>query len=1147
MLLCSDLVLALPRLSTCELEVDCVAQDILNRHNGSLGRYIYVAHILTACMSDRAKTSVLQWEEWQWEELNHALKERFEAVSSEHGEGAAGLVDHTFSQSCQVELHEPTSLTEDVTPVGEELAGDQSICDEEVIRRSVELCQRLSPRAIRQSTDEDLLSLLEDLAAGSASPRPSQAAPPSLYESSAQRLATQLRRSVSSASASQPNDAGSGTVRRAESVGLGPRSRPGSSLGSDEELFQSSPRGESPPPSFEAEPELDTPNVTTTTPISHLEPHGVDWSGAEVTYSMSETSFMQFEGTQLQPEGDMGPSRGPSGAISVATPDPTAVQEEQCVWSGGSRDDLSFPEEVLVETMLGGGGGGRRGTGGPGCDGRKESGSATEPSRGAPKSKGPEGPSLWQPRGEGVQRTPQLVKKSPDLIVQLDGAGDLPSDKDNSQDKGKKLSLRAKKHTDRPHLSSRSCPGEAQERPLVPLPTPAPGGSGASPLVPLPTSAPGSSGPVSSVPAPRKRKLSPIAEGSHSHPVKLPSLSGRGQVAALPAPSPFQGPTLEEVEGVEEVEMLEDDLPWGAGPSGESFLQPARPLDIKREGSSPSLGTTLLVPPFEGALNMKVDAEGPTHPGTTGEGDSNPIIVRTLGFDGEENISHGPLGGGSEIECDNALTCGGVSVGSANDDLRYAVSVAPKVAADDLEDLEEGETTAANHQLDEPDLISSDNDFHLTYASTSEVDSESCDQEEEEGGRSPPSPCEGPMIVRHTHVTLMSHPVEGVTLMSHPVGDVGTPSSALSHQGRKSGDLGTAEPVRDTREIPSPEVKSKYGLGGLDHGGCGLASPLDRVGAYKYACPPPSVEELVGVAKELGLPRAIHVKPFCGKPDDVQPAREVGGRLLKVRSHMPYDLRDFEPAYLSSSGMRFSSTGLSHWRLILAMVSSATGDVCLPPPCRKVEREGGGGLGTFYSADDHRRDVELRSHFFGDEIVAVTPTRLPPSGKDVMEWCKQRLREEEEGEEEVAGVTEGGAAFGSRGGGATGDQLASDACRPFSPHVDELCSDWEPLEGGGESEQTVMASGMDQSVEEEVAAKNGGEELGAMGVDSGAQKPAARLKEERRKLLFTTGVKRDASLLEGPSPENSFGFKMSESVLGTSGHLRGTIPHINEH
>ena len=35
-------------------------------------------------------------------------------------------------------------------------------------------------------------------------------------------------------------------------------------------------------------------------------------------------------------------------------------------------------------------------------------------------------------------------------------------------------------------------------------------------------------------------------------------------------------------------------------------------------------------------------------------------------------------------------------------------------------------------------------------------------------------------------------------------------------------------------------------------------------------------------------------------------------------------------------------------------------------------------------------------------------------------------------------------------------------------------------------------------------------------------------------LLFTTGVKRDASLLEGPSPENSFGFKMSESVLGTS-------------
>ena len=35
--LSSDMVLSLPRLSVCELEVDALAADILNRHELSLG------------------------------------------------------------------------------------------------------------------------------------------------------------------------------------------------------------------------------------------------------------------------------------------------------------------------------------------------------------------------------------------------------------------------------------------------------------------------------------------------------------------------------------------------------------------------------------------------------------------------------------------------------------------------------------------------------------------------------------------------------------------------------------------------------------------------------------------------------------------------------------------------------------------------------------------------------------------------------------------------------------------------------------------------------------------------------------------------------------------------------------------------------
>ena len=217
----------------------------------------------------------------------------------------------------------------------------------------------------------------------------------------------------------------------------------------------------------------------------------------------------------------------------------------------------------------------------------------------------------------------------------------------------------------------------------------------------------------------------------------------------------------------------------------------------------------------------------------------------------------------------------GVPVGGVNDDLHCAVSETPMETTNDSKYPEEGKTKAY-HQSDEPDLTSSDNDFHLTYTSTSD-----CDSDQEKGGGGSLSSCEGPSTVRCTRTILMSLPIGGVAWGSHPVGGVGGPSGALSHtpsQGEKAGTshgLGTSEPIGETREIPSPEVKSKYGLDSEVCGGLVPPAAGDRVGAFEYACMPPSVEELMGVTKELGLPREVYVKPFCGKPDDVQPARCV--------------------------------------------------------------------------------------------------------------------------------------------------------------------------------------------------------------------------------------------------------------------------------
>ena len=184
-----------------------------------------------------------------------------------------------------------------------------------------------------QSTDDEVLALLEELAAippSLASPLPSQTHDLLTYESTAQRLATQLRRSVSSASASQSNGTGCGLARGGTggpgsspggpgsspggpgsspggpgSSPVGPRLSPESgasvaALRSDEELFLSSPPGEFPHFS-EAEHK---PNAQGTSsvdvPQGEFETSVLEDVGPSGTYDMSETSFMQFESSQYQ-------------------------------------------------------------------------------------------------------------------------------------------------------------------------------------------------------------------------------------------------------------------------------------------------------------------------------------------------------------------------------------------------------------------------------------------------------------------------------------------------------------------------------------------------------------------------------------------------------------------------------------------------------------------------------------------------------------------------------------------------------------------------------------------------------------------------------------------------------------------------------
>ena len=335
---------------------------------------------------------------------------------------------------------------------------------------------------------------------------------------------------------------------------------------------------------------------------------------------------------------------------------------------------------------------------------------------------------------------------------------------------------------------------------------------------------------------------------------------------------------LEEFEDLEEVEdeVLEAKeicSPQQVGPLEELPDPHARPLNIKSSTPQKTLALSL---PSEIALIREAEDRD-----TDCKGGALPIAERSLG-DIKLPQSLG-LDVGKEREV-TVLDIGAALVpanmsGSGDDmgeDLSYVIPMTPKII-DDIADLEEGAAGTVHRQAgaDLPDQegTSSDNEFHLFYASTSEGDSESCEQV---GGEveDPPSPCEGPVTIQRTHVTLMSCCIPG---QGPGVSSTAPPPCAPGHSSEKAAaflGLGTCEAIDDVRGSPSPEVKSKYGGGGLAHSTPSqMSSPRGPVGIFEYACLPPSVDELMRTAQGLGLPRAIHTKPFCGNPNDVQPAK----------------------------------------------------------------------------------------------------------------------------------------------------------------------------------------------------------------------------------------------------------------------------------
>ena len=111
----------------------------------------------------------------------------------------------------------------------------------------------------------------------------------------------------------------------------------------------------------------------------------------------------------------------------------------------------------------------------------------------------------------------------------------------------------------------------------------------------------------------------------------------------------------------------------------------------------------------------------------------------------------------------------------------------------------------------------------------------------------------------------------------------------------------------------------------------------------------------------------------------------------------PYDLPEAEPPILAQGGRHgtpLSATGIQHWRTVLSMLSgsSQSTKTPLPPSCHPPQEPRTKQL-HYYSTEDHKRDVLLRSTFFpANKKVILTPLYDPPRVEKQRQILKEPSR-----------------------------------------------------------------------------------------------------------------------------------------------------------
>ena len=233
---------------------------------------------------------------------------------------------------------------------------------------------------------------------------------------------------------------------------------------------------------------------------------------------------------------------------------------------------------------------------------------------------------------------------------------------------------------------------------------------------------------------------------------------------------------------------------------------------------------------------------------------------------------------------------------------------------------------------------------------------------------------------------------------------------------------------------------------------------------------------------------------------------------------------EWEPVLLAQGAVAtpLSATGVKHWRTVLSMLSGSS-QMTVPPPCHPHEEPKTNHL-FHYSADDHQRDVRLRSSFFPQKKVVLSPLQAPPTPQDMirkMEAVQKSVVKRSQDQSKPA-----------EGVGGSSDcidvSITSDAGMEGAPAVIESESETKTQAGTDLESSMQLDQGQTSFISYQIPKLERAVDLEAVAASN-------------EKSILDTTLKRDTSQIEGPTPQNSYGFKISQSAFASSSDTHEVI------